>query len=70
MSSGIHLRVISYEIPQPPFTKVSLKFTYLHLNRNLPGANELILTALSSRDNKGDKGDKYKNVLDAGQSIN
>ena len=40
-SSGIHLRSISSEIPQPPFTKVSLKITYLKLNWNLPGANEL-----------------------------
>ena len=39
--SGIHLRAISQEIPQPPFTKVSLKITYLKLNWNLPGANEL-----------------------------
>ena len=43
-SSGIHLRAISQEIlPQPPFTKVSLKITYRKLNRNLPGANELKL---------------------------
>ena len=39
-SRGIHLRAISYEIPQPPFTKISLKITYLKLNWNLPGANE------------------------------
>ena len=31
-SSGIHLRAISEEIPQPPFTKVSLKITNLKLN--------------------------------------
>ena len=29
------------QIPQPPFTKISLKITYLKLNWNLPGANEL-----------------------------
>ena len=40
-SSGIHLKAISQEIPQPPFTKVSLKITYLKLSWNLPGANEL-----------------------------
>ena len=41
--SGIHLRAISSEIPQLPFTKVSLKITFLKLNWNLPGANELSL---------------------------
>ena len=41
-SSGVHLRAISYEIPQPPFTKISLKIIYLKLNWNLPGANELM----------------------------
>ena len=30
-SSGIHLRAISLEIPQPPFAKVSLQITYLKL---------------------------------------
>ena len=30
------------EIPQPPFTKLSLKIAHLKLNWNLPGANELI----------------------------
>ena len=40
-SSGIHLRAISQEIPQPLFTKVSLKIAYLKLNWNLPGANDL-----------------------------
>ena len=40
-SSGIYLRAISYEIPQPPFIKFSLKITYLKLIWNLPGANEL-----------------------------
>ena len=33
-----------HEIPQPPFTKVSLKITYLKLNWNLPGTNELIIS--------------------------
>ena len=41
-SSGIHLMAVSWEIPQPPFTEVSLKMTYLKLNLNHPGANELI----------------------------
>ena len=40
-SSGIHLRTISWDIRQPPFTKVSLKFTYLKLIWNLLRANEL-----------------------------
>ena len=44
-SSSIHLRAISYEIPQPPFTKISLEITYLKLNWNLPGANELRVNA-------------------------
>ena len=42
-SSGIHLRAISREMPQPPFTTFSLKITYMKLNWNLPGANELML---------------------------
>ena len=46
-SSGIHLRAISLEIPQPPFIKVSLKITYLKLNWNLPGTNELAQTAIT-----------------------
>ena len=33
-------------IPQPPFTKLSLKITYLKLNLNLPGANELMIENL------------------------
>ena len=36
-SSGIHLRAISWDIPQPPFAKVSLKITDLKLIWNLPG---------------------------------
>ena len=39
---------ISYEIPQPPFTKISLKITYLKLNLNFPGANELTFTVCYS----------------------
>ena len=35
--SGIHLRAISQEIPQPPFTNISLKITNLKLNWNLQG---------------------------------
>ena len=41
-SSGIHLRAISSEIPQPSLTKINLKIIYLKLNWNLPGLNELI----------------------------
>ena len=44
-SSGIHLRAISWEIPQPLFTKVGLKITYLKLIWNLPGANDLRLNS-------------------------
>ena len=40
-SNGIHLRAISYEIPQSPFTKIILTITYLKLNWNIPGANEV-----------------------------
>ena len=55
--SGIHLRTISLEIPQPPFIKVSMKITYLKLNWNPPGANELtydkriLMMSLSFRTN-------------------
>ena len=41
-ASGIHLRAISQEIPQPPITKISLKIIYVKFHSNLPGANELI----------------------------
>ena len=47
-SSGIHLRAISLEIPQAPFTKVSLKITYVKLNLNSPGANELMAVSISA----------------------
>ena len=40
-SNGIHLKAISLEIPPPPFAEVSLKITYLKLNWDPPGANEL-----------------------------
>ena len=40
-SSGIHLRAILQEIPQPSVTEMSLKITYLKFCSNLPGANEL-----------------------------
>ena len=40
-SSGIHLRAILQEIPQPSVTEISLKITYLKFCSNLPGANEL-----------------------------
>ena len=41
-SLGIHLRVISQEIPQPSISKINLKLTYLKFHLNLSGANELI----------------------------
>ena len=40
-SSGIHLRAILQELPQPPVTEISLKITYSKFCSNLPGANEL-----------------------------
>ena len=43
---GIHLRAISWEIPQPSFTEFSLKITCLKLNWN--GANELNLKVTKS----------------------
>ena len=46
-SSGIHLSAILQEMPQPSVTKISLKFTYLKLCSNLPGANELTEVGLS-----------------------
>ena len=39
-------------IPQPLFIKISLKFTYLKFDWNLPGANELILCIIFSVINK------------------
>ena len=39
--SGIHLRAISQEIPQPSITKIHLKITYSKFHSNFPGANEL-----------------------------
>ena len=39
--TGVHLRAILREIPQPPVTKISLKITYLKFCSNLPGTNEL-----------------------------
>ena len=41
-SSGIHLRAISQETPQPPVTKISFDITYLKFNSNVPGVNGLI----------------------------
>ena len=35
-----HLRAISEEISEPPFSRISLKMTHLNLNWNLPGTNE------------------------------
>ena len=39
--SGVHIRTISQEIPQPSITKIHLKITYLNFHSNFPGANEL-----------------------------
>ena len=39
--SGIHLRAILQEIPEPSVTEISLKITYLKYCSNLLGANEL-----------------------------
>ena len=39
--NDIHLGVISEQIPQQSITNLSLKTTYLKLNSNPPGANEL-----------------------------
>ena len=38
---SVYLRAIWQQIPQPPFTWVSLKIIYLKLIWDLPGANEL-----------------------------
>ena len=40
-SSCIQIRAISQEMPQPSVTEIRLKITYLKLNSNFPGANEL-----------------------------
>ena len=40
-SSDIHLRAISQETTQPSTFNICLKITYLRLQSNLPGANEL-----------------------------
>ena len=40
-STGIHLRAILQEIPQPSVSEISLKITYLKFCSKLPGANEL-----------------------------
>ena len=41
-SSDIHLRTISQEIPQPSFTKISLKMINIKFHLTLRGANELM----------------------------
>ena len=41
-SNDIHLRAISYEIPQPTINKIILKITHSTFHPNLPGAYELI----------------------------
>ena len=40
-SSGIHIRSISQEMPQPSITKICLKIRYLKYHSNFPGTNEL-----------------------------
>ena len=39
--SGLHLRTISQEVPQPSITTISLNIAYLNFRSNLHGANEL-----------------------------
>ena len=43
-SSGISIRAISLEMPQPSITKICLKITYLKFHSNFPMANELTFT--------------------------
>ena len=64
--SGIHLRAISLEIPQPPFNKISLKITYLKLNWNLAGANELmhlLLCLIHATLSAGHEGEIIDNIV-------
>ena len=42
LSSDIHTRTISQEMPQPSITKICLKITCLKFHENFPGANELM----------------------------
>ena len=48
-SSGIHIRAISQEMPQPPVTTISLKITWLTFHSNFPGANELMHTVTNQK---------------------
>ena len=48
-SSGIHLRAILQEIPQPSVNEISLKITYLKFCSNLPGADELNSISISHK---------------------
>ena len=45
MSSDIHLRASSQEIPQPSITEIIWKIKYLKFHSNFSGANELIYYA-------------------------
>ena len=40
-SSGIDLRAISWEMPQPSITEISLGIAKLKFESNFPGANQL-----------------------------
>ena len=58
--SGIHIRIISQEMPQPSTTKIHLKMTYLKFHSNFPGANELTQAA---RDHSGYGVDQWEKAL-------
>ena len=58
-SSGTHLKAISWEIPQQPFAKFSLKTTHMKLNWNLPGANELTHLSLMLHISLREKGQHW-----------
>ena len=44
--SGIHIRAISQEMPQPSISNLFENYIYLNFHSNLPGANELRLWGL------------------------
>ena len=46
--NDIHIRAISQEMPQTSITKIHLKFTYLNIYSNFPGANELSLIRMNN----------------------
>ena len=52
-ASGIHIRAISQEMPQPSITKIHVKITNLKFHSNLPGANELWFLANMAVNQKG-----------------